>query len=392
MPAEIISLGIPYIEQTDNRVYVCSDVNDNGNEYVIRIGTSIEYAKYLVDDRLDSFVVALLPKAMRENRDIRCLAPVSGDLLYQINEYLIPVCSSKMEEYHPVRVEAEAAGNLMECAGAAATGYSGGVDSMHTVMNMTDAGKSPFKLTHLVIANCGAYEGGNDEEKLRFFTEKALGGIVNDTGLDLLQIDTNLHKVHKDEIYLSVISYRLSACVLALQKLLSVYFISTTYEFAKFSFDINDSAYADLFLLPYLSTKTTKLYSTGGQKPRIEKLMELSDYAPARKYLHPCIYTKRSTDCRCIKCCFTKVALYALGKLDGFGEIFDLEEFEKNKDWYIAQAIVNRNIIHYGEGYALLKEKGLITGKAEQMARMISAAQKVADKHKDVISGMNGGQ
>ena len=386
----MISLGAPFLEQTDSRIYVCSKVDDDGNEYVIRIGTSFEYAKYLVDDRLDAFVVALLPKAMRGNKNIRCVAPVSSDLLYQINEYLIPVLSSSMKDYHQVRIEADSIENLTECAGAVATGYSGGVDSMHTVKNMTDKANTPFCLTHLVIANCGAYEGGDAEEKLRFFTDKATNGIVKDTGLKLLQIDTNLRDVHKDEIYLSVISYRLSSCILAMQKLFSVYYISTTYEFAKFSFDINDSAYADLFLLPYLSTKTTKIFSTGGQKPRIEKLRELSDFAPATKYLHPCIYTKRSTDCRCIKCCFTKVALYALGTLNRFGEVFDLDEFENNKDWYIAQAIINRNVIHYGEGYAMLSEKGMISDRAKKMAKTMALAQKVADMHKDKILGTSG--
>jgi hypothetical protein len=384
----MISVGVPYIEQTDSRVYVCSNINDNGNEYVIRFGTYSGYARYLTDDRLDPFVVALLPRAMRKKEIIKCMAPVSRSLLYQINEYLVPVCSSRMKDYHLIKVEAGAVDDLTENAGAVATGYSGGVDSMHTVMNMTDPSVSPFKLTHLVIANCGAYEGGNDEKKISFYTDKATNGIVKETGLELLLIDTNLHQVHNDENYLSVISYRLSSCVLALQKLFSVYFISTTYEFAKFSFDINDSAYADLFLLPYLSTRTTKLYSTGGQKPRIEKLRELSDYEPAKRYLHPCIMTRRSRDCRCIKCVFTKVALYALGTLDRFGEVFDLDEFEKNKDWYIAQAIVNRNIIHYGEGYALLKEKGMITARSIQMAKIIAAAQKVADEHKDIIAGI----
>lgn len=385
----MIILGAPYIEQAGSRVYVCSKVDDNGNEYVLRIGTYSEYAEYLVDDRLDSFVTALLPRAMRRKEDIKCMAPVSGSLLYQINEYLVPVCSSKMRDYHLIKVEADAVPDVTECAGAVATGYSGGVDSMHTVMNMTVLNKSPFKLTHLVIANCGAYEGGNDERKISYFTEKATNGIVKDTGLKLLLIDTNLHQILNDENYLSVISYRLTSCILALQKLFAVYFISTTYEFAKFSFDINDSAYADLFLFPYLSTKTTSLYSTGGHKPRIEKLIDLSDYEPARKYLHPCIMTRRNRDCRCSKCVFTKTALYALGKLDRFGEVFDLDEFEKNKDWYIAQTIVNKDIIHYGEAYALLKEKGMITEKSKQMARIITAATIVAHRNKDIIEGNN---
>ena len=384
----MISVGTPYIEQTGSRVYVCSNINDNGNEYVIRFGTYSGYAGYLTDDRLDPFVVALLPRAMCREENLKCMAPVSRSLLSQINEYLVPVCSSRMKDYHQIKVEADVVDDLTENAGAVATGYSGGVDSMHTVMNMTDPAKAPFKLTHLVIANCGAYEGGDDERKISFFTDKATNGIVKDTGLELLLIDTNLHQVHNDEKYLSVISYRLSSCVLALQKLFSVYYISTTYEFAKFSFDINDSAYADLFLLPYLSLKNTKLYSTGGQKPRIEKLKDLSDYEPAIKYLHPCTMTRRNRDCRCVKCVFTKVALYALGTLDRFEEVFDLDEFEKNKDWYIAQTIVNRNIIHYGEGYAMLKEKGLITERAKQRAKMIAAAKKVADQHKEIITGI----
>lgn len=385
----MIELGVPYFEQAGSRVYVCSRVNENGDEYVLRIGTYFEYARYLTDDRLDSFVVALLPRAMRRQEDIKCAAPVSGSLLYQINEYLVPVLSSKMKDYHLIRVEADAVNDLTDCAGAVATGYSGGVDSMHTVMNMTAGGKSPFKLTHLMIANCGAYEGGNDERKISYFTDKANNGIIKDTGLKLLLVDTNLHQILNDELYLSVISYRLTACVLALQKLFAVYFVSTTYEFAKFSFDINDSAYADLFLFPYLSTKTTSLYSTGGHKPRIEKLKDLSDYEPARKYLHPCLMTRRNRDCRCYKCVFTKAALYALGTLDRFEEVFDIEEFEKNKDWYIAQTIVYRDIIHYGEAYSLLREKGMITDRSKQLARITAAAINAAHRHEDVIKGNN---
>ena len=78
-----------------------------------------------------------------------------------------------------------------------------------------------------------------------------------------------------------------------------------------------------------------------------------------------------------------------MGTLDRFEEVFDVEEFEKNKDWYIAQTIVYRDIIHYGEAYSLLREKGMITDRSKQLARITAAAINAAHRHEDVIKGNN---
>ena len=370
----------------ENETRVSADFSDGVDQYTIWFGVSSEYEAFLVDDRADAFVVSLLPKAMREGKDIVSEAPVSRRLLYQINHYLIPICAAQMEEYHEIKVKAPITDVSLPCAGKVSTGWTGGVDSMYTLMKMLHPEEKNLHLTHLVIANNGALESDNNEELLHFLVNKAQNGIEKDTGLKIVGINSNLDHVLAEEKYLAVAGYRLPAAILVLQKLLSVFYNSSAYEYGKFSFEYENSAYYEMFLLPMLSTDNTIFYSAGGSVSRIQKLKDLSEYSLAMKYLHPCIYTKKPNCCKCGKCVRTEVALYALGTLDKFHQVFDIPEFERNKDWYIAQVIVNRRSQHYGEGYSLLMEKGMISERAEELARILSAAKSVAGKNREWLN------
>ena len=48
-----------------------------------------KYESYLCFERTDAFVIAVLNYAMRNRHDIRCDAPISEDLYYNIDRYLI---------------------------------------------------------------------------------------------------------------------------------------------------------------------------------------------------------------------------------------------------------------------------------------------------------------
>ena len=56
----------------------------------------MEYAAFLTDERSDPFVLALLELAMERQCDIEYLVPMSEDLKYQLEEYLIPVFSKNL--------------------------------------------------------------------------------------------------------------------------------------------------------------------------------------------------------------------------------------------------------------------------------------------------------
>ncbi len=385
MEQKAFRLGAPYLCRSAGGVRLCSDVTMDGDTRTLWIEVSEKYAPYLADDRLDAFAAAFLPTAMRAGADIVCESPVSRRLLYQINHYILPVLSRNIPAYRLISLRAAAADEKLPCAGAAATGWSGGVDCMYTLKNRLHAAESGGRLTHLLIANVGALESDHNEELLRHLVRKAEDGIARETGLRVIGVNSNWDTAFQ-ELYLSTVSFRLPAAVLALQKLFSVYYHSSTYEFSRFAFVEENSAYYEMFLLPHLSTENTVFYSSGGEVSRLEKLRALSDYPPAWRYLHPCIYTAGDNCGRCGKCVRTETALFALGTLDRFEKVFDVAAFERNRDWYIANILAKKSSQHYGETWELLRERGLITRRAEELSRMLSAAQKVVNDNRETLS------
>ena len=380
-----IILGRPYLEQSKGCVRLCSDIVSGESTVTAWFEVKDEYAGCLTDDRLDAFVAAFIYKAVTEDMDIRCEAPVSRRLLYQLNEYLLPALAGNIASFHSVHVYAGPTDIRLSSRKTVATGWTGGADSMYTLMKMREAAEPDMRLTHLLIANNGALESDHNEELLRHLVKKAENGIAKDTGLSVIGVNTNLDRIFC-ETYLAVAGYRLPAAVLALQKLFSVFYNSAGYEFSRFSFVAENSAYYEMFILPNLSTENTVIYSAGGAASRLQKLKELSGYPLAQKYLHPCIYTSRPNCGECRKCIVTQLALYAMGTLDRFDKVFDLEWFYANKDRYIAKAIVGRAGQHYGEAYWLLKEKGLITERARQLAREMQAAETIAAKNRETLA------
>ena len=378
-----ITVKDPYLKDFSGGVKLCVQVDLQNGEQTLWIGVGKKYSEYLTNDRVDAWVVALLTTAMREGRDIVCEAPVTGRLLYQLNHYLIPMMANNMDVFHPITIHAQLAEQKLPCAGAVATGWTGGVDCMFTYMQSTE--KELPVLTHLLITSNGALEEADNSAMLKQLVEQAKKGFAKDAGLDVIGVDTNLQDVIP-EPFLAVASFRHGAVVLALQKLFRYFFFSSAYEFSRFAFDADNSFYYDLATLSSFETNTTVFYAAGGAYSRVQKLQALSSFPPAYKHLHPCIHVRGGNCGRCGKCVRTEAALYALGTLEQFSEVFDLKEFERRKDWYIAQVLANEKSQHYGEVLALLSHRGIeSSAEARRMARSIRAAKAVTEKHKELL-------
>lgn len=382
-----IRIGKPYIEETSDSVRLCAPVLLHGREQTMWFSVSPEYGEYLTDGRADAFVAGIFTTAMRDGTDIVCEAPVTRRLLYQLRHYLIPMMAANMDVFQPIKIHAAPTDTKLPCAGAVGTGWSGGVDCMFTLMRSLHAGESTRRLTHLLITSNGALEDEDNSALLQRLVEKARSGIAAETGLKVIGVDTNLQEL-QSEPFLSVAAFRHSAVTLALQKLFGALLWSSAYEFSRFSFDPNNCFYYELVIYSSFETDTTALYSAGGAYSRVQKLQALSDYPPARKYLHPCIHVEGKNCGRCGKCVRTEAALYGLGMLDKFSEVFDAEAFERDKDWYFAQILANEHSQHYGEALVLLRQRGIEPSpKAKRMARSLKAAKAVVAQNKEWLSG-----
>lgn len=351
-----INIGNPYFTESQGRVYLCADTELFEKKQTIWFSVKSSYGKYMVEDRVDAFVVGLLTIAMRNGYDINCSSPVSRRLLYQINNYLIPTMVDNIQEYQYMRVNAKAIDNVLECVGAVGTGWTGGVDSMFTYMHHYEIETASYKLTNLLIANNGAITG-KTRETLKKMTEKTENGFARERAISVIDVDSNLHEVLSENFYL-VQTFRHGAIILTLQKLFKTFLVSATSKFSEFCFDENVGHSYEMFLFKLFETDNTVIYCGGGAFSRVQKLRELSRFKWAQKYLHPCIYALRNNCGRCSKCVFIEVALYGFGKLDEFSSVFDVNEFNRNKIWYFRHMLrvkENRDLA-YKETRKLLEQ------------------------------------
>ena len=382
-----IHIGMPYIEETPDGVRLCAPLCLHGREQTMWFSVASEYGEYLTDDRADAFVAGIFTTAMRDGADIVCEAPVTRRLLYQLNHYLVPMMAANMgDTFRSIRIHAAPADEKLPCSGAVGTGWTGGVDSMFTLMQSLNAEEASRRLTHLLITSNGSLEDEDNSTLLQKLVEKAQTGIAAETGLKVLGVDTNLQEI-QSELFLSVAAFRHSAVTLALQKLFGAFLWSSTYEFARFSFDPNNSGYYELVIYSSFETDVTALYSAGGAYSRAQKLQALSDYPLAHKYLHPCLRPFGKNCGRCGKCVRTEAALYGLGTLDRFSGVFDVDAFEKDRDWYFAQLLANERSQHYGEALVLLRRRGIEPSpEAQRMARTLQAAKTVVVENRELLS------
>ncbi len=383
----MISIGKPYITHENTEFRLCAPIQIDGRAETLYFYVDEKYGNYLVDDRADAFVVALLTTAMKNGADIVCEAPVSRRLLYQLRHYLIPILAANLPGYHKISLHAEPTDEKLLCDGAVATGWTGGVDSMYTLMRTIHAEEPSHRLTHLMIANNGALESGDNAGLLQKLVQKAEQGVAKEMGLSVIGIGSNIQDL-VSEPFLAVVAYRQAAVILALQKLFGVYYSSATYEFSRFAFDVNNCSYFEFMLLDHFRTDCTTFYSAYGAYSRAQKLKELSAYPPAQRYLHPCIKSSLEKNCgKCGKCVRTMAALYGLGTLERFADVFDVDEFYRNKDRYIADVLAHKESQHYGEALVLMKRRGIEPSpEAVRMAKVIRSAKAVVEKNKDYLS------
>ena len=357
----LIKIGKPYIEKLVDNYRLSAKVVFQEKEQIMWFEVKEIYGEYLISDRGDAFVVALFMTAMREGADIECQAPVTRRLLYQINHYLIPMLAANMNGFHYIKVYAEPTDAVLECANAVGTGWTAGVDCMFTYLQNFNKKYSSYKLTHLLIANNGAIEGNSfkkTREVLWKMVKKTEEGFAAEEGLKVIGVDTNLQEILQEN-FVAVVGIRHAVVILALQKLFRIFFDSSSYEFSNFSFNTENIGHYEWLVLNYFETDNTVFYYSGGAFSRGQKLKALSEFPLAQKYLHPCVFALKENCGHCGKCIRTQVALYGLGKLEQFSNVFDVEAFEKDKEWYFEKMLFYERNIDYKEALNLLEQRGI---------------------------------
>lgn len=354
----------------------------NQEEKRVWLEVNEPYGQYLVTDRCDGFLIAVLQWAMRHGHDITCNVPVSDDLLFNLDNTLIDALSRNSKNLYRSKIFAEPLCEKIVSEGAVGTGVSGGIDSFSTIIKYSETKYKNHNLTHLMFNNVGShftpYEKQSDREmahrlKMRSFCQS--------NGYLLVETNSNI-SLEFPEDYELTNTYMNVFVVLCLQKLYSRYYYSSAgWGFDGLTLinnDLRDSARYDMFLLPLVSTRTTQIMTSLVNETRLEKTKLVADWKPAFDYLDVCDF--HSVSCmHCSKCLRTLFALEIYGKEDNFKNVFDIEDFHKHHDQYLTEfyAYYRAGKDFFGELYPPMKHKIRLKHK---LGALVFYAKKIKQK------------
>lgn len=339
----MITINEPHITKLNNsHVRLEALVNiDNSEEQLLWFEVDSNYGEYLVDEKADAFLIAVLPYALAFKKDIEVKnSAISESLYWNLTREYIPVMGKYTKYYKFINIKAETT-NVSFDSKAVGTGFSAGVDSFYTVLRNYKTNLKNCDLTHLTFFNVGACGYGSEggEKAYRRFEERSelFEKTIKDLNLKFVKVNSNVGDF-KPVNYNWNHSYKSMSAVLALQKLFKRYYYSSGWSLNDFRLDYHDSSYYDLFNAQSFSTESTHIFSVGLWESRLDKVKFISNYPVTYDVLNVC--NNHTSNCKeCDKCIRTMGELYSIGKLDNYNKVFDANYFKKHLTYYQSRLI-----------------------------------------------------
>lgn len=285
----------------------------------------------------NAFLVALLVPAMERGTDLRVDRAVTPELLFQINESVVPLLASMLPELTPVRVSAaEAAAPLpREGRSGASTGMSCGIDSFTTLIaNRRAEVPEAQRISRLVFHDVGA--AGQLNEFTDLFNHRFARSeqVAKSEGLPILKIRSNLTTLFRTG-FVKTHTVRNASAAFVLQDLVESYLYSSTFAYSGIHGGTTwDSATADPILLPALSTRDFALISSNSAMSRLDKTLAYMATPIHLEHLDICTESDPGAfqNCgRCGKCGRFLLIAEAEGTIGTYAEIFDIARFRASR-------------------------------------------------------------
>jgi hypothetical protein len=348
----ILEIGEPYIKRTGDKCRCCSDISWGDRNRTLWFEVESEYEDCLCTERIDGFLVSLLPFAMKENLNIRSEGFLSEKLLYQLRTILFPSSAAPIRS---IDITAKSNGKILASRNAVGTALSCGVDSFYTVLRHISTDWASFNLTHLTYFNIMNSDDWKiyGEDSSRDFSNARIDyvrPVSEELGLPLVIVDSNFDLFYRDFYLLPTFTFRYLGTVLALQKLFGKYYWSSGFSLSQFDLSSSDVSAFDLLNVQCISNENTTFYSTGSEVTRLIKSKYISDFAVTHKYLSVCWNNIYNCN-QCDKCIRTMLTLYVLGKLDLYSKVFDIEKFYQNLDRHLGYMLFRRFIGNHLDFY-----------------------------------------
>lgn len=294
----------------------------------------------LSDDNYDAFLLVPLYLAMYHKQDLHICGKVSKRLYKNIMSYIQTILCEFSDKLSKVNVIVDGFTDKNPAGGIIGTGISCGVDSLSTIYDhFVKEDDEDYKINALFLFNCGTHGDYENPKTYELYENryKLNKRAADEMRLPVYQVNSNLHAFTHKIGEQRVGYFAIWSCVLALEKTINKYFVSSTYEyeeiksFSKYTKDYDMAEFCESYLIPLIRTERLEMIVDGCQYRRTQKTENISDWEIANKYLNVCVNTEDGSNCsKCSKCMRTLLPLDAMGKLDKFSDVFDLNVYRKN--------------------------------------------------------------
>jgi hypothetical protein len=325
------------------QVRLCADLEHAGDIKPLWFSLDAEYRDCITADRYDAFLTAVLLYAMELGEEIVVEGAVSERLCYAYRHHLGPEVAvlQPVSKVVPIHVASYSRPDAGQRGQAVATGFTGGIDSMFTVLRQLGSDVPPgYRISHLLFTNIGTHGNSHygDIAKARQLycdRKRIVRAFAKEAGFDLVEVDSNLHEHLPWRLLSNVITSNI-AVAQALQGLFRRFYYPAQFQLAgTLHWEPGDLDSYSPKLVTEMSTEILECRSTDSHYSRIEKTAFLADESLARKYLNVCVtvYGVKGRNCTtdCVKCARTAVTLDLLGRLEDFRDVFDLEKYARNR-------------------------------------------------------------
>ncbi len=348
----MLLIKTPTITRRRFKARLSADIVKDGVAHPLWFEVDEEFADGLCADRCDAFVLGLMNYAMQFGHDIVCEAPVTDQLHFQLTTQLIKVLArynpiSRKDGIYPVAITAPLVPPSDRPKTAVGAGLSCGVDSLHVFAKYTASPWPEKNITHACVFNLhGLTKTDNPESRRIAFEDMQhrARSFCRENGFTLVVGDTNFDRDCMEHLQFDgSTSFANLFCILSLQHLFATYHLASGYDITTFWIDHGkwcDPAHYDPLTAAAVSHRNLSVYIDGIADNRLDKVRNLTTYAPARKYLNVCWdITPGHKNCshHCPKCMRTMLNLEVCGAVDDFRDVFDVDYFRRNFHEYLAE-------------------------------------------------------
>ena len=262
----MIELFPPVLRHDNTEAFMECDIIVGSKKIKIYYSTPIEFEKYLLHERADSFLLAILQFAMKEGEDIMVNGPVSEKLYFNLTTHVIPLLASALG-HSKITIHAKQLDNTVYSASEThsplvGTGCSLGVDSFSTILYYSsDRIPASYRVNCFTLFNVGANGNNIAKATKSFLIDKPMASeYAIFKQMPLVTLSSNIGILYEGWNFALCHHTRNAGAVLALQKLFAKYIYASSYPSTDLRISSVDPSHFETALLPYLGTENPEVF------------------------------------------------------------------------------------------------------------------------------------